>query len=83
MHARLSASGAKRWMECPPSVKLEEQFEDKGSEYAREGTLAHELAELMIKYNSGQIKKTEFNKKLKAIKDDELFGNDMLDYIEK
>lgn len=82
MHARLSASGAKRWMECPPSVKLEEQFEDKGSEYAREGTLAHELAELMIKYNSGQIKKAGFNKKLKAIKDDELFGNDMLDYIE-
>ena len=33
-HARLSASSAKRWMSCPPSVRLEEQFPDSGSEYA-------------------------------------------------
>lgn len=83
VHARLSASGAKRWMSCPPSVALEEQFPDKGSEYAREGTLAHSLAEVMIRYNAGQIKKTEFNKVLKGIQKDELYTPDMLDYVEE
>ena len=28
-HARLNASSSHRWMMCPPSVKLSEQFEDK------------------------------------------------------
>ena len=47
-HARLSASGAHRWMACPPSVKLESGFPDTGSEYAAEGTQAHDLAERWI-----------------------------------
>ena len=47
-HARLSASGAERWLECPPSVKLEEQFPDTSSEYAQEGTFMHELAEIYL-----------------------------------
>lgn len=45
-HALLGPSGAHRWMECPPSARLEEQFPDSTSEAAREGTLAHELAEI-------------------------------------
>lgn len=38
-HARLNASSSHRWMMCPPSVKLSEQFEDKPSTYAEEGSL--------------------------------------------
>ena len=45
-HARLNASSSNRWMMCPPSVKLSEQFEDKPSTYAEEGTYLHELCEL-------------------------------------
>ena len=30
-HAALSASSSHRWLMCPPSVKLSEQFEDKPS----------------------------------------------------
>ena len=48
-HALLSASGASRWMACTPSARLEEQFPDTTSESAREGTLAHELAELKLR----------------------------------
>ena len=47
-HARLNASSAHRWMMCPPSVKLSEQFADKPSPYAEEGTFLHELCELKL-----------------------------------
>lgn len=43
-HARLSPSGAHRWMACPGSVVLEQDFPDEGSSYAAEGTAAHQLA---------------------------------------
>src|SRR5699024_3606392 len=44
-HAILSASGAHRWMNCTPSVRLELEFEDSSGEAAKEGTAAHELGE--------------------------------------
>ena len=47
-HAFLSASSAKRWISCPPSAKLQEQYEDKGSVYAEQGTDAHSLGEWKI-----------------------------------
>lgn len=47
-HARLNASSSHRWMMCPPSVKLSEQFEDKPSTYAEEGSFLHELCELKL-----------------------------------
>lgn len=52
LHATLSASGAKRWMSCPPSARLEERlhgiFGEKSSPFAEEGTKAHSLAELKL-----------------------------------
>ena len=42
-HAKLSASGSEKWMTCTPSADFEEQFEDEGSEFSKEGTFAHEL----------------------------------------
>ena len=47
-HAALSASSSHRWLMCPPSVKLSEQFEDKPSIYAEEGTFLHELSEMKL-----------------------------------
>lgn len=47
-HAKLSPSGAHRWMRCPGSVVLEAQYPDRGSVYAREGSAAHELAALIL-----------------------------------
>lgn len=49
-HALLSASSSKRWLNCTPSARLEEQFtEDTGSVYAEEGTATHALAEHKLK----------------------------------
>lgn len=47
-HAKLSPSGAHRWMRCSGSVVLEAQYPDRGSVYAREGSAAHELAALIL-----------------------------------
>lgn len=47
-HAYLSASASGRWIACPPSAKLQEQYADKGSETALEGTDAHALAEWKV-----------------------------------
>ena len=44
-HALLSASSAHRWLNCNPSARLEQEFEDTESEAAAEGTAAHALAE--------------------------------------
>lgn len=49
-HALLSASSSKRWLNCTPSARLEEQFgRENAGPYAEEGTAAHALAEHKVK----------------------------------
>ena len=48
-HAVLSASGSHRWLNCTPSARLELEFDNTGSESAREGTAAHALCEHKLK----------------------------------
>lgn len=77
-HAILSASGASRWMACTPSARLEEQFPDSTSDYAKEGTLAHELCELKVRKNLIEPMHTRtYNSKLKKIKEHELWQDEM------
>ena len=52
-HATLSASSSHRWLNCPPSARLCEAYEDKGSDYAAEGTEAHALCEYQLKQSLG------------------------------
>jgi len=52
-HALLSASSSDRWIHCPPSARLSETYEDKGSDYAAEGTDAHSLCEFKLKMALG------------------------------
>ena len=44
-HALLSASSAHRWLNCPPSAVAVEAYPNPDTDYTREGTLAHEVAE--------------------------------------
>lgn len=83
-HALLSASGAHRWLNCTPSAVLESQYGDsnKSSVFAEEGTLAHELSELYIKHDIlEQIDDQTFSDRFDELMNNELFSEDMLDYV--
>lgn len=45
----MSPSSSERWLNCTPSARLAEEAGSKTSEYAEEGTTAHELAEYALK----------------------------------
>lgn len=77
-HALLSASGAHKWLECTPSVRLEENFENKTSSYAEEGTLAHAIAELKARYYFLEpMTKRKFNSEMKKLQQKEFYNNEM------
>lgn len=59
-HAKLSASGSKKWLNCPLSVTLEDNFQETESDYAKQGTVAHTLAEFKIKLKLGVITRSEY-----------------------
>lgn len=67
-HALLSASGAKRWICCPPSARLEQDFEESTSSFAEEGTIAHELAELKLRKYNKEITTKQYAAKVKKLK---------------
>lgn len=71
-HALLSASGAHRWLNCTASARLEENMEDTTSCYAKEGTVAHALAEALL------LKK---DKEIKLIKKNPLFYEGMIEEV--
>lgn len=48
LHAMLSASSSHRWLECPPSAKLNAGVKDNTSTYAEQGTEAHSLCEYKV-----------------------------------
>lgn len=82
-HAVLSASSSKKWINCPPSARLEEQFPDTTSDYAREGTLAHSIAELKVrKYFIEPMSQRTFNSRLKKLQKQELYAPEMLTHTD-
>ena len=83
-HALLGPSSAARWIACPPSVKLCEQFEDVESEYAKEGSLAHEIAELKVrKLIDPGLTSRKFTVAMKKLKEKELYQEEMQGYTDE
>jgi len=82
-HAVLSASSARKWLACTPSVRLEEQFENVTSEYKAEGTLAHEIAEFKVRNNFlTSLGKRSYNAKLKKFEKEKFYNPEMLIHTE-
>lgn len=50
-HAKLSASGSKRWLACAASIQAEAQYENTNNIHSVEGSMAHELADICCKRN--------------------------------
>ena len=48
-HSLLGASSSSRWMKCPASIPLTKDLPEETSVYAEEGTVAHEVCEMMLK----------------------------------
>jgi hypothetical protein len=69
-HAILSASSAHRWLNCSPSARLEQEFEDRQTEAAAEGTAAHALAEHKLR----RALKRQTKKPLSSYDSDEMDG---------
>ena len=84
-HATLSASGAHRWIACPPSALLERDFPDTTSEAAQEGTLAHELAEAKVRnyFLLGDFNKRKLNAAIKKLKTNPLWQDEMMRYTDE
>lgn len=82
-HALLGASSAHRWLICPPIARLEEQFKDRGSSFAEEGTAAHELAELALAKRFKLMATRSVNTKLKKFRsENSYYDQSMEDYVE-
>ena len=83
-HAILSPSAAYRWLACTPSARFEEQIPEEESVYSAEGTLAHELAALLLSARSGLFKGPQkaYNDMLGKIISNDLYTSEMLDYCE-
>ena len=83
-HALLRPSSAARWIACPPSVRLCEQFEDVESEYAKEGSLAHEIAELKVrKLIDPGLTSRKFTASMKKLKEKDLYQEEMQGYTDE
>ncbi len=81
-HALLSASSAEMWLNCTPSARLQEDIKDTTSPFAAEGTLAHDLGELILQKQLKIITKAKFNKSFKVIEKHEMYYKGMVDEVE-
>lgn len=83
-HALLSASSAKKWLNCPPSARLEDSLPDNTSESAEEGTLAHSMCELKLRklFIEPSMTSRTFNRRLGKIKKHERYSPEMDKYTD-
>jgi hypothetical protein len=86
-HALLSASGSKRWLTCTPSARLEATLPEpkRGSsafDFSQEGTMAHSLGEIKLRYHFGQIGIEEFEREYEIIKNTPYYNEEFEAYVD-
>jgi len=81
-HALLGPSGSKQWIACPPSARLGEAFADTSGAAAAEGTLAHELCEIMLLHKIGKLNVFGYKLRLDKIKANPMYDFAMQDHCD-
>ena len=81
-HALLSPSGAHRWLHCTPSARLEASLPEPKKkpgqkDFSAEGTLAHSMAEIKLRYQLDQIGLEEHDKEIELCKSHSLYSEEL------
>ena len=77
-HATLSPSSAERWINCPPSARINAEAGGRETVFTLEGTLAHALAELKArKHFLPGIGPKKYQTAFNTIKLDEMWQEEM------
>jgi hypothetical protein len=88
-HALLSPSSSERWINCTPSVRLEERsgIPDTSGDAAKEGTVAHEYAETLLRLELGQITEAKAKANFKELEKSKYYADEMhgyaLEYVDR
>lgn len=86
-HALLSASGSSRWLNCTPSARLEDKYNESNpsttSVYAEEGTLAHEFGDISLRFKLGQIEEKIYKKEIAKLRKHKLYSEEMEPEVDK
>lgn len=82
-HAILSASGAHRWLNCPPSARLEQKFPDRAGASAEEGTFAHKWAEMALAEHFGKIASGDYKAFVKKARKSQWYSQSLSDYADE
>ena len=86
-HALLSASSSKRWLTCTPSARLEATLPEPKKapgafDFSQEGTMAHSLAEIKLRYHFGQIGIEEYEREYEIIKNTPYYNDDFEAHVD-
>lgn len=78
-HALLSASSAKKWLNCTPSARLEDAIPEEQSPYAAEGTLAHGICELKLakRFTDKNMTDKAYRSRMGKLAKDPLYAKEM------
>lgn len=82
-HALLSASGSQRWLNCTPSARIEEKFDEVSSTHAQEGTLAHEFADLDLRFRAGELSAKVVSTEIRKLEKHALYTKEMRPQVAK
>ena len=82
-HAILSPSSAARWLNCPPSARINAEAPQRDTTYTAEGTLAHALCELKArKYFIGGVGPRKYVSEMNKLKASDLWQEEMDGYTD-
>lgn len=84
VNTTLSASGAAKWINCPPSARLEQKFEkDPDTDYILEGNLAHAIGELELRFFNKEFDQKIYNKEIKKLRANRVYFDGIEGEVEK